>query len=171
MLIVRCLWDLQQGRQYVCVCITMAVVKEVGGKYLLLLSSNMWESWQVLFTSLWSFLFWCLLLGPQHGKPLEDVIFFPSGGLLASAGGTEVKIWDIVGGGRQLQMSGSHQKTVTSLAMAAPGNSIAPGEHDSLRLLTGSLDGHVKVFELNQLKVCCDLPALHSLVSCLMCPS
>jgi len=89
----------------------------------------------------------------QHGKPLEDVIFFPSGGLLASAGGTEVKIWDIVGGGRQLQMSGSHQKTVTSLAMAAPGNSIAPGEHDSLRLLTGSLDGHVRVFELDQLKV------------------
>lgn len=88
------------------------------------------------------------------------MIFFPSGGLLASAGGTEVKIWDIVGGGRQLNMSGSHQKTVTSLAMAAPGNFNTPSNHDSLRLLTGSLDGHVRVYELNQFKVSCHLSAL-----------
>lgn len=72
---------------------------------------------------------------------------------LRSAGGTEVKIWDIVGGGKQLHLLGSHQKTVTSLTMTAHSNSGASMEQDAPRLLTGSLDGHVKVFDLNQFKV------------------
>lgn len=89
----------------------------------------------------------------QHGKPLEDVLFFPSGGLLATAGGNIVKIWDILGGGRLLHALGSHQKTVTSLCITPPikvhpNDLVASG-----RLLTGSLDGHVKVFDINEFKV------------------
>lgn len=95
----------------------------------------------------------------QHGKPLEDVVFFPSGGLLASAGGTEVKIWDIVGGGRQVQTLGSHQKTVTSLTMTAPRESYSALEGDGPRLLTASLDGHVRVFDLSKFKVLSPSPS------------
>jgi U3 small nucleolar RNA-associated protein 15 len=74
----------------------------------------------------------------QHGKPLEDVLFFPSGGLFASAGGTDVKVWDMVGGGRQVQ---------TKLTMAAPRESSTALEQDAPRLLTSSLDGHIQSFE------------------------
>jgi len=59
----------------------------------------------------------------EHGAPVEDAAFFPAGGLLASVGGTAALVWDLVAGGRPL----------ARLASAA-----AP------RLLTGSLDGHVK---------------------------
>jgi len=78
------------------------------------------------------------------------------------AGGQEVKIWDIVGGGRQLHVLSSHQKTVTTLCMAPSSNSRAALDQDAPRLLTASLDGHVKVFELSQFKVCNDLLDLFS---------
>ena len=51
-------------------------------------------------------------------------------------------VWDILGGGRLLARLDNHQKTVTCLRVAAhagPASSAAP------RLLTGSLDAHVKV--------------------------
>ena len=60
-------------------------------------------------------------------------------------------VWDVLGGGRLLARLSNHQKTVTSLAvspLAGPASSAAP------RLLTGSLDGHIKIFELDQFKVC-----------------
>jgi hypothetical protein len=34
----------------------------------------------------------------DHGQPLEDVAFFPSGGLLVSAGGNYLNVWDILAG-------------------------------------------------------------------------
>lgn len=89
----------------------------------------------------------------QHGKPLEDVLFFPSGGLLATAGGNVVKIWDVLGGGRLLHVLGSHRKTVTSLCFSAPVKPSFAILEASPRLLTGSLDGHVKVFKINNFKV------------------
>ena len=51
----------------------------------------------------------------SHGKPVEDVIYLPSGGIVATAGGNTVKIWDLIGGGRLLHTMESHNKTVTSL--------------------------------------------------------
>lgn len=78
---------------------------------------------------------------------------------MASAGGTDVKVWDIVGGGRQVQTLGSHQKTVTKLTMAAPRESSSALEQDAPRLLTSSLDGHVRVFNLNNFKVHCSTPS------------
>jgi len=78
----------------------------------------------------------------EHGAPVEDAAFFPAGGLLASVGGTAAVVWDLVAGGRPLARLANHQKTVTCCAvspLAGPASAAAP------RLLTGSLDGHVKV--------------------------
>jgi hypothetical protein len=49
-----------------------------------------------------------------------------------------VKVWDMVGGGRQVQ---------TKLTMAAPRESSTALEQDAPRLLTSSLDGHIQSFE------------------------
>ncbi|KAI8052352.1 WD40-repeat-containing domain protein [Syncephalis plumigaleata] len=73
----------------------------------------------------------------QHGQPVEDVIAFPGGGLIVSAGGPTLKVWDLLAGGRLVQAIGNHQKTVTSLAFALNGT----------RLVTGSLDQHVKIYD------------------------
>jgi WD40 repeat protein len=32
----------------------------------------------------------------DHGAPVEDLTFFPSGGLLVTAGGTNLCIWDLL---------------------------------------------------------------------------
>jgi len=45
---------------------------------------------------------WDVRAGPQatmsvdHGAPVEDVAFFPSGGLMVSAGGTSICVWDLL---------------------------------------------------------------------------
>mmetsp|Transcript_5412 Transcript_5412/g.11948 ORF Transcript_5412/g.11948 Transcript_5412/m.11948 type:complete len:530 (-) Transcript_5412:1074-2663(-) len=90
------------------------------------------------------------LMSLDHGAPVEDVAFFTSGSLLATAGGNSLCIWDIVGGGRLLRRFTNFQKTVTCIRlspMAGPDTAAAP------RLLAGSLDGHVKIFELDTFKV------------------
>ncbi|EFJ30824.1 hypothetical protein SELMODRAFT_89228 [Selaginella moellendorffii] len=81
----------------------------------------------------------------QHDKPLEDVLFFPSGSLLATAGGNMVKIWDVVAG-KVLTVLGNHQKTVKKLKLTTPSESES-------RLLTASLDGLLKVFDIEDFKV------------------
>lgn len=99
---------------------------------------------------------WDVRAGPQcsmsldHGAPVEDVAFFPSGGLLVSAGGTSLCVWDLISGGKLLRRLSNFQKTVSCVRMsplAGPDSAAAP------RMLAGSLDGHVKVFELNDFKV------------------
>ncbi|KAI8929897.1 WD40-repeat-containing domain protein [Entophlyctis helioformis] len=79
----------------------------------------------------------------RHGAPVEAVLFFPGGGLLASAGGNRVKIWDILAGGKLVHSFSNHQKTVTSLALDGTGSF----------LLTGSLDHHVKFVSVAEFKV------------------
>ncbi|KAG1655036.1 hypothetical protein FOA52_008787 [Chlamydomonas sp. UWO 241] len=86
----------------------------------------------------------------EHGSPVEDLAFFTSGSLLVSAGGNQLCVWDLVGGGRLLRRLTNFQKTVTSVLMsplAGPDSAAAP------RMLAGSLDGHVKIFELDDFKV------------------
>lgn len=71
-----------------------------------------------------------------------------AGALLVSVGGTEVRVWDLLGGGRLLRRLSNHQKTVVAVKLsprAGPDAVAAP------RLLTGSLDGHVKVHGLHAL--------------------
>ncbi|TQS36906.1 hypothetical protein Golomagni_02635 [Golovinomyces magnicellulatus] len=65
----------------------------------------------------------------KHTAPVEDVLSMPSGTQIAAAA-------DVVAG-KPLQILKNYQKTVTSLCLASNGT----------RLVTGGLDGHVKIFE------------------------
>jgi len=65
-----------------------------------------------------------------HGAPVEACLVVPSGGLLITAGGTMLKIWDLVAGGKLLTKLSPHHKTITSLSLAGSGK----------YLVTGSLD-------------------------------
>eukprot|EP00850_Spirogloea_muscicola_P010898 SM000065S20247 [mRNA] locus=s65:630316:634174:- [translate_table: standard] len=94
----------------------------------------------------------CVLL-LQHGRAVEAVTFFPTGGILASAGGTSVALWDILGGGRLLQRLDNHQKTVTSICMSASVSAGPANRAATPRLLTASLDQHVKVYDLDSFQV------------------
>ncbi|RKF79457.1 U3 small nucleolar RNA-associated protein 15 [Golovinomyces cichoracearum] len=72
----------------------------------------------------------------KHTAPVEDVLSMPSGTQIAAAAGNQISILDVVAG-KPLQILKNHQKTVTSLCLASNGT----------RLVTGGLDGHVKIFE------------------------
>lgn len=72
----------------------------------------------------------------QHGHPVECVLLYPSEALLVSTGGRYVKIWDLLKGGKQLVSLKNHHKTVTCACLSSTSN----------KLLTGSLDRHVKVY-------------------------
>lgn len=69
----------------------------------------------------------------KHAAPIEDLLPL-SRSTLASAAGNEVTILNLVAGKAE-HVVRSHQKAVTSIATAQRGS----------RLLTGGLDGHVKV--------------------------
>ena len=74
----------------------------------------------------------------DHGCPVESVVFFPSGTILASAGGHEVKIWDLIAG-RLLAKLTPHNKTITSLGFAT----------NNSRIVTSSLDRQVKLHDVS----------------------
>ncbi|XP_010518518.1 PREDICTED: protein SLOW WALKER 1 [Camelina sativa] len=82
----------------------------------------------------------------NHGLPVEDVVYLPSGGMIATAGGNSVKVWDLIGGGKMVCSMESHNKTVTSLCV---------GRMDSAetRLVSVALDGYMKVFDYGRAKV------------------
>lgn len=69
----------------------------------------------------------------KFASPIEDVLPLNSSSLAAAAG-NEVSIVNLISGKAE-HVIASHQKTVTSLSTAQNGT----------RILTGSLDGHVKV--------------------------
>ncbi|KFA74508.1 hypothetical protein S40288_07406 [Stachybotrys chartarum IBT 40288] len=72
----------------------------------------------------------------KHAAPVEDVLSLPSGTTLLAAADNSVSVLDLVAA-RPLHIISNHQKTVTSLSLASNGR----------RLVTGGLEGHVKVFE------------------------
>ncbi|XP_064097957.1 U3 small nucleolar RNA-associated protein 15 homolog [Macrobrachium nipponense] len=78
------------------------------------------------------------ILSVDHGAPVESILCYPSGGVFVSAGGNEVRVWDAVGG-KLLSKLSQHHKTITSLAFAS----------DKKRLLSGSLDSHVKIYDVS----------------------
>ncbi|XP_009788341.1 protein SLOW WALKER 1-like [Nicotiana sylvestris] len=88
----------------------------------------------------------------DHGKPVEDVIYLPSGGLVATAGGNSVKIWDVLGGGKLLYTMESHNKTVTSICVGKIGKESGE-EAQQYRILSVSLDGYMKVFDYAKFKI------------------
>ncbi|PYH97118.1 small nucleolar ribonucleo protein complex subunit Utp15 [Aspergillus ellipticus CBS 707.79] len=72
----------------------------------------------------------------KMGAAIESVLPMPTGTTVLAAADNKIAVLDIVAG-KPLHMIQSHQKTVTSLALASNGE----------RLLSGALDGHMKVFE------------------------
>ncbi|KAK0727026.1 WD40-repeat-containing domain protein [Lasiosphaeria miniovina] len=72
----------------------------------------------------------------KHADPIEDVLPLPLGTTLLAAAGSAISVLDLVAA-KPLRLITNHQKTVTSLSLASNGR----------RVVSGSLDGHVKVFE------------------------
>lgn len=72
----------------------------------------------------------------KHIAAVEAVQSMPSGTTILAAADNQIAVLDIIAG-RPLHMIKNHQKTVTSLALASNGS----------RLVSGGLDGHMKVFE------------------------
>lgn len=72
----------------------------------------------------------------KHKDPIEDVLPLPSGTTLLAASGNAISILDLVAA-KPLRQITNHQKTVTSLSLASNGR----------RVVSGSLDGHVKIYE------------------------
>ncbi|KXX77059.1 hypothetical protein MMYC01_205604 [Madurella mycetomatis] len=78
----------------------------------------------------------------KHADPVEDVLPLPSGTTLLAAAGNAISVLDLVAA-KPLRLITNHQKTVTSLSLASGGR----------RVVSGSLDGHVKVFETSDWNV------------------
>ncbi|KAL0978929.1 hypothetical protein UPYG_G00177960 [Umbra pygmaea] len=83
------------------------------------------------------------VMNMDHNQPVESVLLYPSEGLLVSAGGRYVKVWDLLKGGQPLVSLKHHHKTVTSLCLGSNGQ----------RLLSASLDRHVKIYNTTNYKV------------------
>lgn len=84
-----------------------------------------------------------VLMSVEHGSPVESLLFLPSGGIFLTAGGTEIKIWDSIAGGKLLGCISQHHKTITCLRLAS----------NNKRLLSGSLDRHIKVYDIATFQV------------------
>ncbi|KAI3526809.1 hypothetical protein L1887_06072 [Cichorium endivia] len=109
------------------------------------------------------------MMNINHGAPVEDVIYLPSGGLIATAGGNNVKIWDVIGGGKLLHSMESHNKTVTSLCVGKIGKD--SGEFaNQYRILSVSLDGYLKAFDYSTLKITSSIRFPSSLMSVAFSP-
>lgn len=101
----------------------------------------------------------------NHGCPVEACLALPGGSLLVSAGGETIKVWDLLGGGGGahgglLHAFSNHAKTITSLTTDREGS----------RLLSASLDGHVKVYDLQTYDVLHSFRAAGPLLSVGLAP-
>lgn len=72
----------------------------------------------------------------KHAAPVEVVIPMPSGTQVLASSDNQISVLDLVAG-KPVHLIKNHQKTVTSLCLASNGT----------RLISGGLDGHVKIFE------------------------
>ncbi|KAI5795254.1 WD40-repeat-containing domain protein [Geopyxis carbonaria] len=73
----------------------------------------------------------------RHDAAIDAVLPMPGGTTLLVAAGAVVRVWDIVAA-RELAALSNHQKTVTALAHTSGA---------TRRVLTGGLDGHVKIYD------------------------
>lgn len=74
----------------------------------------------------------------RHDTAVEDVLAMPGGTTLLVATGNMVRVWDVVAA-KEIAVLSNHQKTVTCLAQTMGG--------EKRRVLTGALDGHVKIYD------------------------
>ncbi|XP_049850741.1 U3 small nucleolar RNA-associated protein 15 homolog [Schistocerca gregaria] len=95
----------------------------------------------------------------MHEDPVEDVLMLPSGGILISASGNKIRVWDILGSFNCLETISNHQKTITGLAY----------DHTRSRLFASSLESNVKIYDINSYKLAhtikCSAPVLSVAVS------
>mmetsp|Transcript_37673 Transcript_37673/g.97190 ORF Transcript_37673/g.97190 Transcript_37673/m.97190 type:complete len:546 (-) Transcript_37673:794-2431(-) len=77
------------------------------------------------------------------GEPVSGIVALPGGAMIATSSGSEVKMWDIVSGGKVTKSMRNHQKPVSCLTMDGSGN----------RLLSAGLDRMIKVIDMNTLRV------------------
>ncbi|XP_072289471.1 U3 small nucleolar RNA-associated protein 15 homolog [Eucyclogobius newberryi] len=101
------------------------------------------------------------VLSMDHGQPVESLLLYPSEGLLVSAGGRYVKVWDLLKAGQPLVSLKNHHKTVTCLCLSSNGQ----------RLLSGSLDRHVKVYNTTTYKVVHNFDYAASILSLGLAPN
>lgn len=86
------------------------------------------------------------VLTMDHGDPVKSVVEFP-GGLLLSAGGNVIKVWDLAHGGKLLYTMSNHHKDITCMTL----------NHNKTRLLSGGLDCHVKIYDIGTYQVVNDI--------------
>lgn len=84
----------------------------------------------------------------DHGAPVEEVLMSHAGTLAVSTGGNSVCIWDLSGGGRLLRRLKDNQNTVTCARITT-----STSDNLTPQLITGCLDGYVKVYDMNHFKV------------------
>jgi U3 small nucleolar RNA-associated protein 15 len=97
----------------------------------------------------------------NHEEPVDAVVHFGGGGLVASAGGPSIKIWDLASGGRLLHTLENHQKSVTGLCLDSTGR----------RLLSCGADGQLKIYDTESFKVCHSLKYSSQLLSVALSPN
>ncbi|KAL7275830.1 U3 small nucleolar RNA-associated protein 15 [Rhizina undulata] len=76
-----------------------------------------------------------------HESPVDAVLPMPGATTILAASGPVVQVWDVVAA-RPLSVLANHQKTVTALTVSAAGEG-GMGR----RVITGGLDGHVKIYD------------------------
>uniref|UniRef100_A0A336LKX0 U3 small nucleolar RNA-associated protein 15 homolog n=1 Tax=Culicoides sonorensis TaxID=179676 RepID=A0A336LKX0_CULSO len=95
------------------------------------------------------------VLEVTHGSPIESMIMLPTGGIFITAGGTEIKVWDVLGGGKIFANIMQHHKTVTTLRLASKGK----------RLISGGLDKHCKIYDIATYQVVHSIDFPNSILS------
>lgn len=91
----------------------------------------------------------------DHGSPVESMLFLPNGSVFISAGGTQIRVWDLISGCRLLTTISQHHKTITCLQLGSDGR----------RLLSGGLDRHVKIYDVSTYKTVHTLTYPNAVVS------
>jgi hypothetical protein len=72
----------------------------------------------------------------DHGAPVEDAAFFPSGGLLVTAGGTSLCVWDVLRwGGLMRQPRMARQLCLSAAPSPPPPPPATPRHHSGGKLL------------------------------------
>lgn len=97
----------------------------------------------------------------KHAAPVEDLVLLPGGGVLASASGNTLTLWDILSGGRVLHSVSAHSKTITALST----------DHEGRHILSASLDRMVKVYELGSCKAVGSIKYAAPLLTLALSPS
>ncbi len=105
------------------------------------------------FAKLWDMRAGQAVQSRDCGHPVEDVLVLPSAAVMVTAAQNEIRFWSVLGGGGGgcISCCINHQKTVTCLRY--DGSSVGSGGSASGRVLSGSLDRHVKVLDVNTFKV------------------